>query len=168
MQKITIIGRLTKDAVERVSQSNSRYYTFSIAVNSREGTATKTTYYDVTVLNTSRYENMLPYFKKGSSLCVIGELNLSTNTGNDGRSYLNARVVADSIDFVSGSARNENGTVNETQQTTVEEPAPVVETTVPEPEMKVTKARKKTVIEAVPEVPSAPATTSDDEDGLPF
>lgn len=154
MQKITIIGRLTKDAVERVSQSNSRYYTFSIAVNSREGTATKTTYYDVTVLNTSRYENMLPYFKKGSSLCVIGELNLSTNTGNDGRSYLNARVVADSIDFVSGSARNENGTV--------------VETTVPEPEMKVTKTRKKPVVEAVPEVPSAPATTSDDEDGLPF
>lgn len=116
MQKITIIGRLAKDARIVETQNGTKFISFAIAANSKTNNVEKTTWYDVRQFNYN--EKMAPYFTKGSSLVVVGELD-ATIEENNGKNYLRLSVLADSIDF------NGNSSSGSTQQNEVRTEAPV-------------------------------------------
>lgn len=137
MQKITLIGRLTRDARIVETQNGNKFVAFTIAVNARTGTTEKATYYDVRQFNYN--ERMAPHFTQGSSLVVIGELDASIEE-RDGNKYLRLSVLADSIDFNGGGSSqnsNQNGGAAVTpvtalktttqQSTTVQKTEPVEE-----------------------------------------
>lgn len=127
MQKITIIGRLAKDAKIVETQNGTKFISFSIAANSKVNNVEKTTWYDVRQFNYN--ERMVPYFTKGSSLVVIGELD-ATLEENNGKNYLRLAVLADSIDF-NGNGGSSNGS---TQQHEARPEATGFEADAPTPE----------------------------------
>ena len=85
MNKLTIIGNLTKDPELRSTPDGISVCSFTVAVNRRnhrEGEA-EADFFRVTVWR-ERGENCAKYLQKGSKVCVIGSVSVTTYTGNDG------------------------------------------------------------------------------------
>ena len=120
MQKITIIGRLGRDAALRECQDGSKVLAFTVAVNGRYRGTEKTSWYEVSTFNVDRYKNMLKWLTKGSSVIVVGELDADLDEGKDGTTRCRRSITADSIDFNSNSSSGstQNNTTTESSSTT--------------------------------------------------
>lgn len=117
MQKITLIGRLGRDAAIRETQDGGKVVSFTVACNGRYRGVEKTSWYDVSTFNYERYKNMVQYLTKGSSVVVVGELDADIDEGRDGVKRCRRSVTADSIEF------NSNGTSGNTQSNSSEAPS---------------------------------------------
>ena len=115
MQKITLIGRLGRDAAIRETQEGTKIVSFTMAVNSRFRGVDKTSWYDVSTFNYDRYRNMIKYLTKGSQVVVLGDLDADIEEGRDGKVRCRRYVTADSIEF------NSNGTSGNTASDRTEE-----------------------------------------------
>ena len=115
MQKITLIGRLGRDAAIRETQEGNKIVSFTMAVNSRFRGVDKTSWYDVSTFNYERYRNMIKYLTKGSQVVVLGDLDADVEEGKDGKIRCRRYVTADSIEF------NSNGTSGSTNSDKTEE-----------------------------------------------
>ena len=89
LQKIDLIGNLTKDAEVKKRNDGSEYILFTVAANETSGDAKRTTYYDVSLGKSG----VLDYLKKGQQVFVSGRLSLSVYVKED-KGYLNAKVKA--------------------------------------------------------------------------
>ena len=114
MQKITLIGRLGRDAAIRETQDGGKVVSFTVACNGRYRGVEKTSWYDVSTFNYERYKNMVQYLTKGSGVVVVGELDADIDEGRDGVKRCRRSVTADSIEF------NSNGTSGNTQSNSSE------------------------------------------------
>lgn len=161
MQKITIIGRLGRDAVVRETQEGRKVISFPVAVNGYHRGVEKTSWYEVMSFNYERYKNMLKYLTKGSNIIIIGELDADVENGSDGVARCRRYVMADSIEF------NSNGISGSTTTTQVEEKSPI-KTDVVDAAPVIT--RKKATPKPVETVDDVSVDTSDDlpDDDLPF
>lgn len=99
MNKLTIIGNLTKDPELRTTTSGINVCTFTLAVNKR-GQEEGTDYFKVTAWR-QLGENCAKFLQKGRKACVIGPVSLHTYTGQDGKTYANMEVLAQDVEFVS-------------------------------------------------------------------
>lgn len=115
MEKITLIGRLGRDASVKESQQGTRFLTFTMACDAFVRGENRTHWYDVTSFDPNRYKNMLQYLTKGSSVTVVGDLDADIEEGRDGVTRIRRRVSADSIQFTPG---NTSGQTSETRTTT--------------------------------------------------
>lgn len=118
MQKITVIGRLGRDAAVRETQDGGKVVSFTVAVNGRYRGVEKTSWYEVSTFNYERYKNMVKYFTKGSSVIVVGELDCDLDEGRDGVTRCRRSITADSIEFNSVGNSGNTATVQ-----TAEKPA---------------------------------------------
>ena len=101
MNKLTIIGNLTKDPEARVLTNGTNLTTFTVAVNRRrtqEG-QTDADFFRVTAWR-ALGENCAKYLAKGRKVCVVGPVSISTYTGNDGKARANLEVTADDVEFL--------------------------------------------------------------------
>lgn len=117
MNKITLIGNLTKDPETHVTSSNVTVTTFTIAVKRRFAqNGEKIT--DFFRINAWRQlgEICSSYLSKGRKVAVIGELQARTYEGRDGKTKMSLDVYADEVEFLTQKADKEEQT----------EPAPVV------------------------------------------
>ena len=115
MEKITLIGRLGRDASVKESQQGTRFLTFTMACDAYRSGESRTHWYDVTSFDPNRYKNMLKYLTKGSSVTVVGDLDADIEEGRDGVTRIRRRVSADSIQFTPG---NTSGQTSESKTTT--------------------------------------------------
>lgn len=115
MEKITLIGRLGRDASVKESQQGTRFLTFTMACDAFVRGENRTHWYDVTSFDPNRYKNMLKYLTKGSSVTVVGDLDADIEEGRDGVTRIRRRVSADSIQFTPG---NTSGQTSESRTTT--------------------------------------------------
>lgn len=106
MNKLTIIGRLTKDPESRTTQNGVRVCVFNVAVNKRKANADhpEADFFRVTAWR-QLADNCVKYLSKGRQVCVIGPVSVSTYTGNDGKTHANMEITADDVEFL--SSRNE-------------------------------------------------------------
>lgn len=111
MNKLTIIGNLTRDPELRTTTTGINVCDFTVAVNRRQrsgdqGGQPEADFFRVTVWK-ERGENCAKYLQKGSKVCVIGSVSVRTYTGNDGvvRAVLEVKDV-DEVEFLS---RPQNG-----------------------------------------------------------
>ena len=104
MNKLTIIGNLTKDPELRSTQDGTSVCSFSIAVNRRRGQNQETDYFRVTAWR-ERGEVCAKYLQKGKKVCVIGPVTVRTYESN-GETKASMEVTADDVEFL--SAKNEN------------------------------------------------------------
>ena len=101
MNKVIMAGRLTGDPELRQTPSGVPVATASIAVNrkqSKEGEQ-QTDFFNVVAWRNSG-EILAKYFKKGSSLALMGSLQTRSYTNKDGVKINLTEIVADEVYFV--------------------------------------------------------------------
>ena len=105
--KVILGGRLTADVELKTTQSGISVCTFSLAVNRKTGKdqEQKTDFINCTAWRTTA-EFIARYFKKGSSLCVVGSLQKREWENKDGQKQYAVEVVVDEAMFV--DSKNES------------------------------------------------------------
>lgn len=101
MNKITIIGNLTRDPELRTTQSGVQVCSFTVAVNRRrtDGNQPEADFFRVTAWR-KLAENCGKYLAKGRKVAVVGSVSVSTYQGNDGQTKASMEVTADDIEFL--------------------------------------------------------------------
>lgn len=109
---VQIAGRLGKDAESRFTPSGQKVTTLTMATNVRKAGKEETVWWRVTIWG-ERYDKMIPYFKKGSALVVIGEMSKPEIwTDKEGRPQVSLDMTAEIVRFnpFGGSGSQESGT----------------------------------------------------------
>lgn len=96
--KVIIGGRLTADVELKQTQSGISVCAFSIAVN-RKGKDAQTDFLDVVAWRQTA-EFISRYFKKGSSICIVGTLQKREWTDKNGQKRYATEVIAEEASFV--------------------------------------------------------------------
>ena len=109
LNKIVIMGRLTRDPEMRQTGSGTSVTSFSLAVerdySGRDGGEKQTDFIDVvTWRHTAEFVDK--YFAKGDMAAVVGRLQIRGWTDKDGNKRRSAEIVADNVYF-GGSKRRE-------------------------------------------------------------
>ena len=105
MNKLTIIGNLTRDPELRTTSGGTNVCDFTVAVNRRkrndnQGGQPEADFFRVTAWR-ERGELCAKYLSKGSKVCVIGPVSVRAYTGNDGATRASLEVTADEVEFLS-------------------------------------------------------------------
>lgn len=101
MNKIMLIGRLTKNPELRYTQSGSAVASFTLAVNRRfsnQNGEREADFINCVAWNKAA-EFVANYFKKGQQMALEGRLQVRTYDGNDGQRHWVTEVVAEQIEF---------------------------------------------------------------------
>lgn len=104
MNKIILIGRMTKDAEVRYTQSNKAVAQFSLAVN-RPGN--KETDFINIIAWDKLGEIVQKYTHKGSLIAVEGRLQVRTYEDNNGNKRYITEVVANNINLLEPKNKQE-------------------------------------------------------------
>ena len=115
MNKVILMGRLTKDPEIRYTQNNMPVANFSIAVNRRfakENDTVKADFFNVIAWNKTG-EFVSKYFKKGQQIAVVGRLQNRNWDDQNGQKHYATDVVAEEVYFAGSKA--ENNTNNNTE-----------------------------------------------------
>lgn len=114
MNKLTIIGNLTRDPELRTTPAGVSVCSFSVAVNKRQssqqrasGQQQETDYFRVTAWR-ERGELCAKYLSKGKKVCVVGPVSVRTYQANDGSTRASLEVTADEVEFLSGKDQPAN------------------------------------------------------------
>ena len=102
MNRLTIIGNLTKDPEKRATQTGKLVAAFTVAVNEGRGENKTTTFFNCTAWEKTA-EAVLKFLKKGNKVAVVGPVSArayNPNTGGDPRAVL--EVNAREVEFLSG------------------------------------------------------------------
>lgn len=109
MNRIVLVGRLTRDPELRRTTTDLAVATFSLAVDDRmkdaEGNRT-TTFIDINVWGAAA-DNVAKYCRKGSIVGVDGRIHQSRFERKDGTKGSKIEVVADSVQFLEPKAKDE-------------------------------------------------------------
>lgn len=98
MNKVELIGRLTKDAELRYTQSNKAVASFSIAVNKRINGENTADFINCVAWSTTA-EFISKYFKKGQAIALVGRLQNRSYEDDKGKHYI-TEVVVEETEFV--------------------------------------------------------------------
>lgn len=107
MNKLIIIGNLTRDPQLNATGSGISVCNMTVAVNRRKGQEQVTDYFRVTVWR-QQAESCARYLQKGSRVCCWGPVTVSTYEGNDGLTRANLELHADGVEFCGGTRRQED------------------------------------------------------------
>lgn len=103
--KVILGGRLTSDIELKQTPSGVSVCSFSLAVNRKAGNQQQTDFFDCTAWR-STAEFLSKYFKKGSSLCIVGQLQKREWTDQNGQKRYRTEIVVDEALFV--DSKNES------------------------------------------------------------
>ena len=111
MNKVILIGNLTRDP--ELSQTNSGLSVcrISIAVSRRyanQDGSRETDFFNVTAWRTIA-ENCAKYLKKGSKIAVVGSIQNRSYEAQDGTKKFTTDIMADEIEFLTTKNDGENG-----------------------------------------------------------
>ena len=117
MNRLTIIGNLTRDPELRTTQAGVSVCTFTVAVNRRKQAQQQP---DADFFNVSAWrelgENCAKYLAKGRKVAVIGPVSVRTYQANDGSTRANLDVQASEVEFL--SSRSEDAAAPATKPNT--------------------------------------------------
>ena len=110
MNKVFIVGNLTRDPELRSTRDGISVCSFTVAVNRRQRNAEagqpEADFFRVSAWR-GLGENCSKYLAKGRKVAVTGSVSVSTYTGNDGTFRANLEVTADDVEFL--TPRGEGG-----------------------------------------------------------
>ena len=98
MNKITVIGNLTKDPETRTTPNGNTVCTFTVAVNRKKVSEPQTDFFRVNAWG-KLGELCGRFLNKGRKVAVVGELQARTYESN-GQTRLSLDVVADEVEFL--------------------------------------------------------------------
>ena len=118
MNKVFLIGRLTKDPELRYTGSNTAVATFTLAVNrnfSNQQGEREADFINVVVWR-KQAENVKNYLTQGSQAAVDGRIQTRSYDDNNGQKRYVTEVVADNVEFL-GSKNSSNNSNNTNSST---------------------------------------------------
>ena len=111
MNKVILMGRLTKDIEMRQTPNGVSLARFSIAVTRRFKNSNGE--YDADFINCIAWrqtgEFIARYFQKGSMIAVVGSIQSRSWDGNDGKKQYATEVVVDEAYFTGSKAESSTG-----------------------------------------------------------
>jgi single-strand DNA-binding protein len=119
MNKVILMGRLTRDPEVRYTQTNNTLVaSFSLAVNrrfARQGEERSADFINIVAWNKTG-EFCSKYFKKGQQVAVIGRLQTRTWDDEQGQKHYVTEVVAEEVYFAD-SKKDGNGDMSAFEST---------------------------------------------------
>lgn len=113
MNKVFLIGRLTRDPELRYTGNNTAVATFSIAVNrtfqNQQGER-EADFINIVVWR-KQAENVKNYLTQGSQVAIDGRIQTRSYDDNNGQKRYVTEVVADNVEFL-GSKSSSNSSNN--------------------------------------------------------
>ncbi len=116
LNKVILAGRLTADVELRSTQNGKPVCGFTLAVNRRFGNEQATDFITCQAWNKTA-EFICNYFKKGSALCVVGNIQTRSWQDKDGNKRFATDVVVDEAMFVDGKNDADGSAPAEGKQT---------------------------------------------------
>ena len=111
MNKVYLIGNLTRDPELSETSSGAAFCRFSIAVNrnftNAEGNR-EADFFNIAVWR-AQAENCAKYLKKGSKVAIVGSLQNRSYEDREGVKRTVTDIVASEVEFLSTGARGEDG-----------------------------------------------------------
>ena len=107
MNKLTIIGNLTRDVELRTTQSGKSVANFTVAVNRRAkpGEKAEADFFRVSVWD-KQAETCQKYLAKGRKVCVIGSVSVNTYNANDGSTRATLEVFAQDVEVLDSAKQD--------------------------------------------------------------
>jgi single-strand DNA-binding protein len=104
MNKVILIGNLTRDPELRTTPSGDSVCSFTIAVNRRRRSNAEAGQPEADFFRVSAWrqlgENCAKYLAKGRKVNVIGSVSCRTYVGSDGQTRASLEVQADDVEFL--------------------------------------------------------------------
>ena len=110
MNKVVLIGRLTRDPELRYTSSNIPTVTFSLAVNrpfQNQNGVREADFINI-VMWRKQAETAKKYLSKGSLIAVDGRIQTRNYDGTDGKKVYVTEVVADNFEFLESKGQRAN------------------------------------------------------------
>ena len=110
MNKVFLIGNLTRDPELSETQSGVSVCRFGIAVNRRSGSSDgerKADFFNVTAWR-GLGETVARYAKKGNKVAVLGNIELRTYEDRDGVERTSVDVIAQDVEFLTPRGAQED------------------------------------------------------------
>lgn len=114
MNKVILIGNLTRDPDYGETQSGISFCNFSIAVNrpySDSNGERQTDFFNIKTWR-GQADNCAKYLRKGSKVGVVGSLQTRTYEDNDGNKRNVTEIIANEVEFLSSANKSDDS--NET------------------------------------------------------
>lgn len=126
MNKVILIGNLTRDPEVRTTASGTSVCSFSIAVNRRFSNqqGEKVTDFFNIVAWRQLGELCGKYLAKGRKIAVVGELQTRSYDAKDGTKRNVTEIIADDIEFLTPRGQQEGGGGYSERPSAQHEPAP--------------------------------------------
>lgn len=108
MNRVVLVGRLTRDPELRRTQNGTAVASFTVAVDNRtkDVNGNKTTSFIPCTIWNQQAENVVRFVHKGSLVGVEGRLNQRSYQNKDGKNVQVIEVICDSVQFLE---RKEDG-----------------------------------------------------------
>ena len=104
MNKVFLIGNLTRDPEMRTTQSGVSVCSFTIAVNRRRANNAEAGQPEADFFRISAWRNLgdicSRYLAKGRKVAVVGTVTANAYVGNDGQARASLEVTADDVEFL--------------------------------------------------------------------
>ena len=101
MNKVILLGRLTKDPEVRYTQTNTLVASFTLAVNRRFSKEKETDFINIIAWD-KLGEFCSKYFNKGQQVGVIGRIQTRNYDDKDGKKVYVTEVIAEEAYFADG------------------------------------------------------------------
>lgn len=111
MNKVNLIGNLTKDVELRYTKNNIAVASYTIAVNTGYGELQETNYINITTWGKAG-EFVNKYFKKGQAIAISGRLK-NKNYESNGVKHYGMEVVTEDIEFVGSKKESDKEEIEE-------------------------------------------------------
>lgn len=108
MNKLTIIGNLTKDPEMRTTTTGKNVCDFTVAVNRKKKTEgqPEADFFRVTAWN-QLGENCAKFLTKGRKVCAVGAVSVRTYTTQSGEVRASLEVSAEDVEFLPSGEKND-------------------------------------------------------------
>ena len=124
MNKLTIIGNLTKDPEVRTTPDGASVCDFTVAVNRRgKNQNNEADFFRVSAWR-GLAETCGKYLAKGRKVAVTGSVRMRLYTGNDGQARGSMEVTADDVEFLTPKGEQANNDAQTGFQTVVPDDLP--------------------------------------------
>lgn len=116
LNKVIIGGRLTDTPALKTTPSGVSVTSFTIAVNRKSAKSGETPPADFLNVTAWRQtaESITRYFRKASSICVVGSIQTRSWTDKDGQKRFVTEIVADEAYFVDAKSESASPAVQNT------------------------------------------------------
>lgn len=112
MNKVHLIGNLTRDPELRYTKHNTPVASYTIAINTRYGELQETNFINITSWGKSG-EFVSKYFKKGQPIALTGRLKNKNYEDSQGIKHYSIEVITEDIEFVGNKKQEEVQFVDE-------------------------------------------------------